>query len=135
MKTRATSGKGKIKMSDHRRERGDGKLGCFIWVTIFLVVVFVGWKTIPIKIATSRLADYMVEQARTAARRSPRAIRGSILVHARELDLPVRERDCVVTKTQARIDMRCRFTVSIDFPSYTYDWDFDLRVRRAIFQF
>ena len=122
-------------MKDHRSDRGEGRLGCVIWVAIFLAVVFVGWKTVPVKVATSRLEDFMVEQARSARRQSPRQVRTSILGQARELDLPVRERDCQVTKTEGRIDMRCQFTVSIDFPGYTYDWDFDLRVRRPIFQF
>ncbi len=118
-----------------QRQRGEGKLGCVVWLLIGLAVITFGWKTIPIKTSSSRLTDFMVEQSKFAARSSNQQISARILNKANELDLPVTTKGITVRKTSARVEMRCKYTVPVEFPFYTWNWNFDLHVERAVFQF
>ena len=115
--------------------RGDGKLGCIIWLVILALAGFIAYKAIPVKLASSQLYDYMDDQARFGARVSPEALRNRIVKRAKELELPVRQRDVTVTKRGGMIRMECNFTVPLTILGYTYDWDFDLVVDRQIFIF
>ncbi len=117
-----------------RSERGEGNIGCIFWALVFAAVAGFGWKAIPIKMASSQLNDYMVEQAKFALRSSPQQIKTRIINKGQELGLPITRKDCQVSKTGARVRMICEYTVRVDFPLYEYDWDFDLEVDRAIYQ-
>ena len=116
-----------------QRQTGEGKLGCVLWLAIFLAVCTFGWKTIPLKASSSRLKDFMVEQSKFAQRSSRQEIATRILNKANELELPVDRKNIRVHKTGARVEMRCSYTVPVEFPFYTWNWNFDLQVERAIF--
>ena len=116
-------------------EAGDSKIGCILWLLLLAVVVMVCWKAIPVKIATSQLYDFMVEQAKWAASRKPEALQKSIYDEARRLDLPVEPRDIQVSTGGGRVKMTARFMVPLEFPGYTYEWNFNLEVDRAIYLF
>ena len=116
-------------------QRGEGKLGCVFWLALFLAIIMFGWKTLPVKTSSSQLKDFMVEQSKFARNASNQQIAKRILNKAKELKLPVTSKDIKVRKTSARVEMRCKYTVPIEFPLYTYNWNFDLFVDRAIFYF
>ncbi len=118
-----------------QRQRGEGKLGCMLWLALFLAIIMFGWKTLPVKTSSSRLKDFMVEQSKFAKDASRQQIANRILKKANQLRLPVTIKDIEVRKTSARVEMRCRYTVPIEFPLYTYNWNFDLLVDRTIFYF
>ncbi len=115
-------------------ESGEGKLGCIFWLLVFAAVFMFGWKTIPLKMDTSRLEDFMIEQTKFAARSSEVKITTRVLNKATSLGLPVTRKDIKVHKTGARVEIHCTFTVPVEFPAYTWDWGFDLDVDRAIYQ-
>ena len=118
-----------------RFQAGEGKIGCIFWTLVIVVLAVVGWKMIPIKIATSELYDYMVEQAKWAASMPPEQLQKGILAEARRLNLPVEAQDVKVVVDSGRIKMSARFTVPVDFPVRTYNWDFNLEVDRPVFSF
>ena len=118
-----------------QRQRGEGKFGCMVWIAIFAAICLFGWKTLPVKTNSSRLKDFMVEQSKFAKGIDRQRITTRILNRANELDLPVTRKNIDVRKTGSNIEMRCKFTVPIEFPFYTWDWDFDLFVERGIFYF
>lgn len=120
-------------MSRRRSEAGDGKLGCIIWLLLVAIGIMIGWKAIPVKIASSELYDFMVEQAKWAGGATTDAIAKSIVVKAKELELPVDPKDVKVEKNGDRIIMHVIYTVPLDFPGYTYEWRFDHRVDRNIY--
>lgn len=123
-------------MNRHRKaQRGDSKLGCVLWLLLLGVAVLVGWKMIPIKIAAAELEDFMDEQAKFAAGASEETIKRRILDKAGELNLPIRPQDVTVSKAHERIRMRAVFTVPVEFPGYTHQWNFDLNIDRQIFIF
>ena len=116
-------------------QRGEGRVGCFIWLALLGAGVFVGYRTIPVKIATSELYDYMDEQAKWAATNPPEVIKGRIFQRAKELELPLDANNLNVERYGDNIKMRAIFTVPVEFPGYVYYWNFDLQINRAIFIF
>ena len=124
-------------MREQRRTagRGEGKLGCIIWLIVLLLAGLVAYEAIPVKLASTQLYDYMDDQARFGARASASALQARVLRRAKELDLPVTKKDLTVTKAGGIIRMRCKFTVPVSVLGFTYDWEFDLKVDRQIFIF
>ncbi len=115
--------------------RGDSKLGCILWLAVLAVFVLIAVKAVPVKLAATELYDYMDEQARFAGRASPEALKARILRRAKELELPVENKNISVERRGGTVRMRCTFTVPVEFPGYTYNWDFDLLVDRKVFLF
>ena len=120
----------------HRRaQAGEGRIGCIIWLALLAVGILIGYKTIPVKIATSELYDFMDEQAKWAATTKPDVLRNRIYSKAKELDLPLDAKNLTVERYGDSIKMRATFTVPIEILGYERDWDFDLQVNKAIFIF
>ena len=124
-------------MRERRRiaGRGEGKLGCIIWLVVLLLAGLVAYEAIPVKLATTQLYDYMDDQARFGARTSANGLKARVLKRANDLELPVTKKDLTVTKAGGMIRMRCKFTVPVSVLGFTYNWKFDLKVDRQIFIF
>jgi hypothetical protein len=120
-------------MSGRRSWVGDSKVGCAIWVLIVIVVGMIAWKAVPVKIASSELYDFMIEQAKFAGTTPPAVLRKHILEKANQLNLPVAEKQVIVERHGDNIRMRCTYTVPLEFPGYTYNWTFKHEVNRPIF--
>lgn len=116
-------------------QRGDGKLGCIIWTIVLAIVVLIAWKAIPVKIKSAELYDFMVEQAKFAANARPDVLKRRILQRAKELDLPLKEKALSVERIGDRIRMKASYTVYLEFPGYTYTWDFNHVIDRPIYIF
>lgn len=116
-----------------RYAKGDSRLGCAIWMILLAVFVLVCYKTVPVKIASSTLQDFMDEEAKFAGRRTPEQIKKRVLERAYELDIPLDPKKLEVKRGQGRVRMVATYTVPIDFPGYTYYWDFKLMVDRPVF--
>lgn len=116
-------------------QRGEGRLGCILWTALLVVAVMIAWKMVPIKIASADLEAFMDEQAKFSAKRSSSDVKKAILKKAEELDLPLDAKELVVQKTEDHIKMRATYTVPVEFPGYTYDWDFEVVIDRDIFYF
>ena len=122
-------------MRHHRRERGEGKIGCVLWTLALILAGMVAWKMVPVKIASAQMHDFMEDQAKFAANLPPDEIKRRILVQAKDLDLPITEKQVVVQRVGDSIRMSCTYTVAVDLPFYTYNWDFKHQVNRPIFIF
>ena len=77
----------------------------------------------------------MVETAKWGANGSTDDIERNIFNKARELSLPVDRKNVKVEKIHDTIIMEVKYTVPVEFPGYTYNWDFDQVVKRDIFIF
>jgi hypothetical protein len=116
-------------------QAGDGKIGCILWGLLLVVAGLIAWKAIPVKIASSELYDFMVEQAKWGATTPTEAIGKAIYEKGRELNLPLDPKNVKVERAGDKLRMRATYTVPLDFFGKTYHWDFDLQVERTIFQF
>ena len=112
---------------------GQGKLGCILWLLVLLAVVGVTAKLIPIKIRSAELYDFMEEQALFAGRTKPEEIKKRILRRAQELDLPLTKKNLSVERRAGRVRMRATYTVPVELPGYTFEWDFEHILDRPVF--
>ena len=116
-----------------RRQAGQGKLGCVLWIIFLAVAGMVAYKMVPVKIAASEFADFMNETAQFPGHGSSDDIRKILFHKAQELDLPIKEDDIKVYRDRDRIKMDATYTIPIDFPGYTYMWTFHQSVDRPLF--
>jgi len=117
-------------------ERGEGNLGCILWIVALGLAVLIAFKMVPVKIASSELYDYMDKDMAThAAEVPPDIIAKAIVSKAKELELPLTKDDVHVERVGDNIRMRAVFTVPVEFPGYTYLWHFDHQVNRPIYIF
>ena len=122
-------------MQPNRRERGEGKVGCVLWTLALILAAMVAWKMVPVKIASAQMHDFMEDQAKFAANTPPDEIKRRILVQAKDLELPITEKQVAVQRVGDSIRMSCAYTVPVDLPFYTYNWSFNHQVNRPIFIF
>ena len=115
------------------RQAGESKIGCILWLLAVGITALIAFKMIPIKIKSSELHDYMVEQARFSGSAPSEDLAKNILTRARELELPLDEKGLRIEKVRERIRMEARYTVPVVFPGYTYYWNFHHFVDRPIF--
>lgn len=114
------------------RSLGEGNLGCVLWSLAFIVIALICYKAIPVKLNTAELYDYMIEQAKFGT--APAAdLKKGIILKARELELPVDDKNLTVERIGDRIRMKTSFEVPLVFPGYTYVWKFDWEIDRPIY--
>jgi len=115
-----------------RRAAGEGNIGCILWTVAFLIVALICYKVIPIKLNTAEMYDFMIEQAKFGT--APAAeLKKIILGKAKELEIPINEKNLTVERIGDRIRMKTSFEIPIDFPGYTYVWKFDWEIDRPIY--
>ena len=117
------------------RQSGQGKIGCALWILAFVVAGTVAYKMIPVKVKTSELHSFMVDQAKWAGNLTNDALEKSILAKGAELGLPLDEKGVQVVKDRDHVRMEAVYTVPIEFPGYTYQWQFHQLVDRNIYIF
>ena len=123
------------KIAERSAERGEGNLGCILWLVLLAVGVLVAFKTIPVKVQSAELYDYMVELTKFAASSKPQQLEKQILIRAQELKLPLTKENVDVRKSGDRIQIEASYTVPVEFPGYTYQWRFDHQIDRPIYIF
>ncbi len=120
-------------MMNRAKQRGEGNLGCIVWILLGIAAGVFLWNWVPIKLANTELHEFMVEQAKFA--QNPRAdlFHKRIVAKAKELGLPVTKKDVKVEIEGGRIRMRCKYTVTLNLIVYSYEWKVDHKVERPIF--
>lgn len=123
-------------MRPWRGERGEGRIGCIFWLAVLVVGAVIAWEMVPVKIRSAQLYDFMIDQASVATyNRDTEALRKRILARARDLDLPLTKENLYVERRGDSIRMRATYTVPVEFPGYTYDWQFEMDREWDIFIF
>ncbi|MDQ3280715.1 MAG: hypothetical protein M3Q69_04810, partial [Acidobacteriota bacterium] len=88
---------------------------------------------IALKVKAAELRDEIVDQAKSAGQNNDRRITESIVAKAEYLDLPVTEDDIEIERKAAEIKVDVTYTVPVDFPGYTYQWNFHHHTENPIF--
>ena len=114
-------------------QRGDSKIGCLFWSLLGLLFLIIAFKVVPIKIATMKLEDHMLELATTHGKRGKDFFEREIYKKARYLELPVDRKQIRVKKYPERVVMDVEFTVPVEVLTFTYDWNIGLHVDRDVF--
>ena len=117
------------------REIGGSNVGCIIGFVVLLLVVFIGIKVVPTRIAVAELQDFCEKQAEQASlpRFTNERITDAILEKAQEARLPVKKADIKVDRNTQRIDILVKYHVILDLVVYQYDWAVEHKVDRTLF--
>lgn len=118
-----------------RSARGSGRIGCLLWLLVLALVSYIGYKVIPVKIATSSFYDFMQEEAAFASIRPVNQLRREIMIKAQELNIPVSEDNLVIKKLRESITIEAHYEIPIEFFNgwKTYIWKENQVVTRPIF--
>lgn len=120
-------------MLRNRRERGEGQLGCLVGLVVLLLAGLIAYRMIPIKVKAAELRDEVVDEAKSAGQHRDAQIIKAIVAKAEQLELPVTEEDIVIKRRSADISVEVTYTVPVEFPGYTYEWNFRHYTENPIF--
>lgn len=98
-----------------RGTRGEGRIGCFLWLGVLAVIAYGAYKIIPVKIATSTFYDFMQEEAAFGSIRDPKQLKLELLAKARELNLPIKEENLTIKRTRENITIEAHYEITIEF--------------------
>jgi len=122
-------------MRSKKGTRGSGRVGCLLWLAVLALLSYIGYKVIPVKIATSSFYDFMQEEAAFASIRPVNQLRREILIKARELKIPITDENLIIRKVSESITIEAHYEIPIDFFNgwKTYIWKESQVVTRPIF--
>ena len=122
-------------MREKRGIRGEGRVGCMIWLAIVALVGYALYKIVPVKIDNSTFEDFITEQASFGSIKSTKQIETEILAKAKDLGVPVTKDNLSIAKSREKITIEAHYDVNIVFFGgvYTYNWKRDLVVERPLF--
>lgn len=117
-----------------RSQRGEGNLGCILWLLALGLAILIAWKAVPVKLQSTELYDYMDELAKfSAGHVRPEKMKKQLLDRAAQLQIPLRKEDVRIERNGDRIYMEVSYTIPVEFPGYTYQWNFHQKIDRPIF--
>jgi hypothetical protein len=115
-------------------ERGSGRLQFLIVMTVIVVGAYAGYLYIPIAYQAHTYKDLMQHYADVAvAQGYPPSWAGEQLMKSSaEYEVPA---NAIITPSQRdnRVEVRVQFTRPIEFPGYTYTYEFDHTVKSTAF--
>ena len=115
------------------REKGEGQFGCLIGIVVLLVAGVLAYKLIPIKVKAADMRDTVVDEAKSAGQHDERVITRNILQKAKELNFPVTEENIEISRKSTYVIIDVKYTVPVDLPGYTYNWNFHHHAENPIF--
>lgn len=112
-------------MRSRRSQSGEGQGGCIFSLLILLAVAFVCYKMIPVKVKAAEFRQELVDEAKSGSLRTDKQIRANLMQKADDLGLPLKEQDLKISRNRSQITVSAEYVVPVDFPGYTYMWEFD----------
>jgi hypothetical protein len=123
-----------MKQISRSSERGSARLKFILVVAIIGLMVYAGYLFIPVAYQAYLLKDLMQHDvdAAVAMGHPPSWVKDQLVRSGPDYGMPA---DAVITSTQQdnRIEARVQFSRPIEFPAYTYHYDFDHTVKSATF--
>jgi hypothetical protein len=115
-------------------ERGGARAKFLIVVGLLAVVGYTGYLYLPVAYQAYLFKDVMRHNVNVAATQGypPTWVSDQLTKAAREYEVPP---NAIITPTQRdnRIEVRVQFTKPIEFPGYTYDYEFDYTAQSTAF--
>lgn len=120
-------------MRRKRSEAGEGQGGCIVGLIVFLAVIFIAWKIVPVKVKAAELRGVVVDESKSAGTHNDARILKAILAKAEELELPVEKDDVSIRRRANDIEVKVDYVVPIEFPGYTYQMRLSHHAENPIF--
>ena len=115
-------------------ERGAARINFLIFVALILALAYAGYLYVPIAYQASLYKVYMQDTVDKAAGmgRPPTWAETELRAGAVDYGVPT-DAEYKVEKRESRIEANVRWTKTIEFPGYAYDYEFDHTVRSGGF--
>ena len=115
-------------------ERGGARLKFLVVVAIIACVAYAGYQFIPIAYQSYQLKDLMQHDVDTAVAlgKPDTWIRDQLVKSSAEYGIPA---DAVIAPQMQdnRMEVRVKFTRPVEFPGFTYNYEFDHTAKSATF--
>jgi type III secretion system FlhB-like substrate exporter len=105
-----------------RRERGEGRTGCILWLAFAGLVAYVLILAVPAKVAIGQFVDAMQEEATFAASRGNAQITQELMEKADELKIPLKKEELLVTRTRESITIEVHTVLPVPFFGGLWTW-------------
>ncbi len=106
-------------------ERGELKAQIILTFAFFALVIYLGFKFIPVYIAAYDFDSAMKTQAQYAGSAKPDGtIMKELLTKAAELELPIKKENIKIQRNSSKIVIRADYTVPVATFFFTYRWRF-----------
>jgi hypothetical protein len=119
---------------DRSNERGGSTLKFVIVMAIMACAAYVGYKFIPVAYQATTYKDLMQHYVDVAASNGyqPSWVGDQLLKSEAEYEVPSNASITPLSKDN-RIEVRVQFTREIEFPGYTYSYEFDHTAKSTAF--
>ncbi len=115
-------------------QRGSARLKFILVMTVIVVLGYVGYMLLPVLYQAYLFKDLMQHDVDVASAQGyqPSWVKDQLVKSAPEYNVPA---DAVITPSQRdnRIECTVQFTKAIEFPGYTYQYQFDHTVKSTEF--
>ena len=115
-------------------ERGSGRLQFLIVMTDIVAVGYAGYLYVPVSFRAHTYKDLMQHYADVAAMQgyAPSWAGEQLLKSSAEYDVP---QNAIITpiRRDERVEVRVQYVKPIEFPGYTYNYEFDHTVKSTAF--
>jgi hypothetical protein len=122
------------KWESRRSERGGARLKFFLVVAVIAIVAYSGYLYLPVQFDAFRFKDLMQHDVEVAATTGYPVswVTDQLKKSLADYNVPA---DAVITPSQQdnRVYVRVQYTVPIEFPGYTYQYEFDHTVQSTAF--
>ena len=115
-------------------ELGGGRLQFLIVITIIAATAYAGYLYVPVSFHAHTYKDLMQHYADVAATQGyqPTWVSQQLVKSAPEYDVPA---NAIITplRRDERVEVRVQYVKAIEFPGYTYNYEFDHTVKSTAF--
>lgn len=109
-------------------------MGTILSLLVLAVLIYLGIKYVPVMINSYSFRDFIEEEARYAAvRKGDEDIRDRVYQKATDLTLPVKKANIKVQRSRHELTITVDYTVPIETPVFTHEWQFNERVTAPLF--
>jgi hypothetical protein len=120
--------------SNKTSERGSAQVKFILVLAILMATAYAGYLYVPVAFQASALKDAMQHNVNTASAlaRPPSWVQEQLVKNGPEYGLPA---DAVITPTlqDNRMEVRVQFKRPIEFPGFTYQYEFDHTAKSTTF--
>lgn len=120
-------------MRRRRSELGEGQGGCIVGLIFLALVIFLAWKFVPVKVRTAEMRQTVIDEAKMAGTHKDPRIRRIIMEKAADLDIPLEDENLIIRRRAQTIYIEATYTIPIEFPGFTYEWNIEHKAENPIF--
>jgi len=116
-------------------QRGEGRLGFFFALALFLVGLFLAVKIVPVRVDGYQFREVLREEARYAAvhQRNDAAVVQRIVDAAESMGIPLKKNDIAIRRSKIEVVVSAAYEKPVDLKVGTYTYRFNSEQKAPLF--